>query len=98
MRAVVLLLSLLCAGCFAAPPPPATSGELTGCRPGAYGTLGEHACRSDRDCVLCGCDRVESRAHLDLTGAACRPSGPRCDAQAHCCLGRCTRTLGPPPL
>jgi len=97
MRAVVLLLSLLCAGCFAAPPAPASSAELTGCRPGAYGALGAHTCRSDRDCVLCGCERPESRAHLELTGATC-PQPSRCEAEAHCCLGRCTRTLGPPPL
>lgn len=82
-------------GCYAEPPPPASAGELTGCRPGAYGALSELTCRSDRDCVLCGCARVESREHLLLTNAACPPSA-ECDAEAHCCLGRCVRTLGPP--
>ena len=90
-----LLAGLLLTACYAEPPRPATGAELTGCRPGAYGALGEHACASDRDCVLCGCDRVESRRHLLLTNAACPPD-PACAAEAHCCLGRCVRTLGPP--
>lgn len=91
----LLLAFLFAAGCYAEPPPPASSAELTGCRPGAYGALSEHRCRDDRDCVLCACARVESRAHLAVTNAACPPD-PACDAEAHCCHGRCVRTLGPP--
>ncbi|MCB9595152.1 MAG: hypothetical protein H6719_20710 [Sandaracinaceae bacterium] len=94
MRAALAALVLL-TGCFAAPPAPASSAELTGCRPGAHGALSRFECTRDSECVLCGCDRIESRDHLLLTNAACPPD-PACDAEAHCCLGRCVRTLGPP--
>lgn len=95
---LLLLVSLsLLLGCFTAPPPPAAPGELTACRPGAYGALGSLRCRDDDDCVLCACERVESRAHLALTNAACPPTRA-CDGEAHCCQGHCVRTLGPPPL
>ncbi|MCA9606668.1 MAG: hypothetical protein KC619_13780 [Myxococcales bacterium] len=89
------LTVLTLAGCYAAPPAPANGAELGGCRPGAYHTLGSLTCQRDRDCVLCGCERVESRRHLLTTNAACPPD-PACEAEAHCCLGHCVRTLGPP--
>lgn len=93
---------MLTAGCFAAPPPAALPTELSGCHPGAYGARSEHRCRRDDDCLLCGerdgCGRLESRAHLALTNAACPPADPEaCEgAEAACCGGRCVRSLGPP--
>ncbi|MCC6874188.1 MAG: hypothetical protein IT378_07750 [Sandaracinaceae bacterium] len=48
------LAGVLVAGCYAAPPPPASAAELVGCTPGSHGFLDGPACASDRDCVLCG--------------------------------------------
>ncbi len=92
-----LLVAVFFCGCYAQPPPPALGVELTGCRAGAFGGLSSYECRSDAECVLCGCERVDSRRHLALTNAACPPR-PTCEAEARCCLGRCVLTLGPPPL
>jgi hypothetical protein len=89
------------AGCYAAPPPPALSGQLVGCHPGAYATLSEHPCDSDSDCLLCGtedgCELVP-RARVAVTNQACpSPTHPRCEGeQAACCEGRCVRSLPPP--
>lgn len=95
MRAL-LVSSLLLSGCFAAPPP-AMGPQLGGCHPGSYAALSELTCRRDSDCVLCGCERLESRERLMLENPAC-PQPATCEERAACCQGRCVRSLGPPPL
>ncbi|MBZ0120784.1 MAG: hypothetical protein K8H88_27570 [Sandaracinaceae bacterium] len=101
------------AGCYAAPPPPASAAELVGCAPGAHGFLDGPACAGDRDCVLCGassepardepardCGIVRTRREIALSNPVCpAPDEERCaGARAACCGGHCVLTLGPPPL
>lgn len=94
---VLLLLGVLSTGCFAAPPAPATEAMLSGCHPGSHGARGELRCRRHSDCVLCGCERLETRAGLMRANPTC-PQPITCDERPACCGGRCVVSLGPPPL
>src|SRR5688500_4643624 len=96
-----IAIGLLCAACYAAPPPPADPGSLTRCHPGAYGALSELRCNRDSDCVLCaspdGCV-LRTRGALAVSNEPCaRPRECNAD-RASCCEGRCVMSLGPPPL
>jgi hypothetical protein len=102
MPRILAAFALLATGCVAVPPP-APSGALGGCHPGAYMTRSELPCARDDDCLLCGgpsgC-RLTSRERVMLTNAPCpAPDPEECrGASARCCGGRCVLSQGPPPL
>lgn len=100
---LAVTLGLALAGCYAAPPPPASVTDLTGCEPGAYGVRSELTCRSSDDCLLCGaptgCGFVTKRESPRPNVACPEPDAEACRGrQAQCCGGRCVLSLGPPPL